>query len=213
MTESTPPAASAAEFWDDMYSAGRKWSGRPNVLLVPVIGDEPASPGARALDLGSGEGADAMWLASNGWDVLGVDVSEVALARAREHAAQLGVTVRFEQSDLDAGFPAGGFDLVTASYLHSTLPFERDRILRSAWAAVAPGGRLVILSHAEPPSGAHGHHVELPDVAQTIALLQLPAAPGWSVSAGYHRRSTQLPDGRTVEHADHVVVVTRDPAG
>lgn len=210
MTESTQSVASAAEFWDEMYSAGRKWSGRPNVLLVPVIGDGPAPHGARALDLGSGEGADAIWLASKGWDVLGVDVSEVALARAREHAAQERVSVRFEQSDLDAGFPVGTFDLVTASYLHSTLPFERDRILRSAWAAVAPGGRLVILSHAEPPSGAHGHHVDLPDVSRTIALLQLPAAAGWRVSAAYHRRNTTLPDGRTVEHSDHVVVVTRD---
>ena len=79
------------EFWDERYrSAGRLWSGQPNPQLVAQIAGLP--PGD-ALDAGSGEGADAIWLASRGWAVTAVDVSAVALDRAAAHAAAEGVHV------------------------------------------------------------------------------------------------------------------------
>lgn len=209
MIEPAPhPSASAAEVWDDTYRPAPKWSGRPNVFLVPLIDAAPV--GARALDIGCGEGADAIWLAGLGWNVLAVDVSEVALGRAREHAAAQGVAVRFEQADLEASFPAGTFELVTASYLHSTIAFARERILRRAWQAVAPGGRLVILSHADVPTGMHAHgHTELPGAAETLALLQLPAEASWSAMTYYRSRMQEFPDGSSHVRTDHVVIVSR----
>lgn len=79
------------EFWDQRY-AGREhlWSGRPNPQLVAHAS---ALPPATALDMGCGEGADAIWLAERGWTVTGVDVSPVGLSRAAEHAAQAGAAI------------------------------------------------------------------------------------------------------------------------
>jgi 2-polyprenyl-3-methyl-5-hydroxy-6-metoxy-1,4-benzoquinol methylase len=77
-------AEQAAE-WDARYSEGdgAMWSGRPNGRLVAEVGS--LTPG-RVLDVGCGEGADAIWLAGRGWTVTAVDVSEVAVSRAREAA-------------------------------------------------------------------------------------------------------------------------------
>lgn len=74
-----------AEFWDTRYGESTKvWSGKPNPQLVSeVSGLKPRT----ALDIGSGEGADSIWLARHGWHVTAVDFSQVALDRAAEHAA------------------------------------------------------------------------------------------------------------------------------
>ena len=79
--------STAREQWEARYAdSDRIWSGRPNATLVGLVGS--LTPG-RALDLGAGEGADALWLASLGWRVTGLDLSETALGRARAAAAEL----------------------------------------------------------------------------------------------------------------------------
>src|SRR4051794_16514455 len=107
-------SATPAEFWEERYAgAGRVWSGKPNAVLSDVAGF--LRPGS-ALDLGCGEGADAIWLGEQGWEVLGVDISPTAVARGREEAARRGlVRVRFEAHDLALWNPPIAFDLVTAS--------------------------------------------------------------------------------------------------
>ncbi|GAB14534.1 putative methyltransferase [Arthrobacter globiformis NBRC 12137] len=136
----------AARHWDEMYrSRPRVWSGRPNPQLVAeAAGLEPGT----ALDLGCGEGADALWLAEQGWAVTAVDVSAVALERAEQHAAgsAAGSRITWLQRDLDAWAPTEQFDLVSAQFLHSTeAPWQRPH--RVAADAVRPGGTLLIVGH------------------------------------------------------------------
>src|SRR5688500_5333231 len=122
---STPDAK---EHWEQHYGErDRVWSGQVNVRLAALA---PGLPIGRALDLGCGEGADSVWLAESGWDVVAVDISDTALRRARAAAAAHGVLDRidFQQHDLSETFPDGKFDLVSAHFLHSTLPLDRTRI-------------------------------------------------------------------------------------
>lgn len=104
-----------ASEWDERYAERELiWSGKPNGSLVAEVADLP--PG-RALDVGCGEGADAVWLAQRGWQVTGLDVSEVALGRAQALAAAVGVQVAWVNASLSAYSPAApGFDLVTVQY-------------------------------------------------------------------------------------------------
>nr|WP_238354948.1 class I SAM-dependent methyltransferase [Kribbella sandramycini] len=109
----------AEEHWDGRYAEStRIWSGKPNAALVAELAG--LAPG-RALDLGSGEGGDAIWLAQQGWQVTAVDVSPIALGRAAEHAREAGIADRidWQHHELGKTFPAGTFDLVSAQFLHS----------------------------------------------------------------------------------------------
>ncbi|MDT2008595.1 class I SAM-dependent methyltransferase [Rhodococcus opacus] len=147
---------SEADEWDTRYSErDRVWSGEPNGALVDEM--TGARPG-RALDVGCGEGADALWLAHQGWTVTALDVSRVALDRAGVHADGEDVDITWVLSGLlDADLPAGGFDLVSAQYpaLRSTADRAAERALISA---VAPGGILLVVHHdMRDPSVASEH--------------------------------------------------------
>src|SRR5438067_5151555 len=109
-------AAAQAADWDMRYGEreGAMWSGRPNGRLVAEIAD--LTPG-RALDVGCGEGADAIWLARRGWTVTAIDISDVAVRRARAAAELAGVTVEWLCGDaLLTPFPARSFDLMSMQY-------------------------------------------------------------------------------------------------
>ena len=208
-----PEGATEAErFWEGHYRRHeRVWSGRANPVLVDVAGPLPAGT---ALDLGCGEGGDAVWLARQGWRVRAVDVSATALARAAAHAATAGLADRiaFEQHDLAATFPAGTFDLVSAQYLHSPVDFPRERVLRAAARAVAPGGLLLVVGHASAPPGARDHdhpHTRFPTPEEVVASLEL--APGrWRTERlGSPERRAVGPDGQPATVADSVVAVRR----
>lgn len=201
----------AGMFWEGHYGAREQvWSGRPNAALVDVA--ESLPPG-KALDLGTGEGADAVWLAERGWDVTGVDVSETALRRVAKAAAAAGVADRVElqRHDLAESFPVGEFDLVSALFLQSPVAFPRDRVLRAAAGAVAPGGLLVVVAHAEmPPWGRrHGPPVRMPTPESELAGLGLVAG-GWRVERqGRFGREAVGPGGERAVLVDSVVVVRR----
>jgi len=138
-------AAQAAE-WDATYSErdGARWSGRPNGrLLAEVAGLTPG----RALDVGCGEGADAIWLARSGWTVTAIDISDVAVIRAREAAELAGVAVEWVCGDvLQTPFPAGSFDLVSIQY--PALPKAAgEAAVRALLDTVRPGGLLLAVYH------------------------------------------------------------------
>jgi len=176
-------------WWEAFYREGRgRWSGKPNRSLV----DEVAGlrPG-RALDLGCGPGADAIWLALRGWQVTGVDVSSVALETAARDAAAAGVpdgAIVWEQRDLGAAPVAGEFELVCATFLHSPVEFPRARVLREAAGLVVPGGTLLVIGHVRSESHPE---LDLPDPDEVAAELALPA----------DRWALRVSERREVEHA------------
>jgi len=198
------------EFWEDFYREGRgAWSGNANGLLVEEIDGAP--PGT-ALDLGCGQGDDAIWLASRGWNVTAVDISATALERAVGRAAAAGVAdaISWERHDLAVSFPAGSFDLVTTCYLHSPVDMPRAEILRSAAAAVAPGGTLLIVGHAGSPSWAdHDPGVHFPTTDDVLAELSLDPAE-WTIErTDVVDRPMPDPDGNPASRPDNIVRARR----
>jgi SAM-dependent methyltransferase len=131
-----------ARAWDERYAAAREWSVTPNAVVAERLGD--LSPG-RAVDLACGEGRNAIWLASLGWQVTAVDFSAVAVERGREAAESSGVSVDWQVGDaLEAPLP--GSDLVVLAYLQ--LPaHERRTVVRRAWESLEPGGTLFVVAH------------------------------------------------------------------
>lgn len=203
-----------SEFWDEFYSERQRiWSGKPNDALVREV--SMIAPG-RAIDLGCGEGADAIWLAQRGWTVTGVDISAVALGRAALHAEEAGVADRITwiASDLAEWESLETYDLVTASFLHSPIDMPRDVILLAATRAVSRGGTLFVVGHtAFPPWSRHAH-----DGADTPSADELAAALGlrsdeWEIETSTSEgREATGPEGQKALMTDAVLKARRLPA-
>ncbi|MFD0342201.1 class I SAM-dependent methyltransferase [Streptomyces sp. NPDC127117] len=199
------------EFWNGVYAARpAAVDPRPNTRLTETVTGLP--PGD-VLDLGCGNGGDALWLARLGWQVTAVDVSSVAVERLRGAALGHGLSGRIsaQQYDLHGAFPDGAFDLVCAHYLHTPLDLDRAAVLRAAAHALRPGGRLLIVDHG---STAPWSWVQDPDVrypAPQEVATELALDPGaWAVErADAPVRTATGPDGRTAEVTDHVLIIRR----
>jgi SAM-dependent methyltransferase len=139
-------AQAQAEEWDARYREGdgAMWSGRPNGRLLAEVADLTVG---RALDVGCGEGADAIWLSLNGWRVTAIDVSDVAVSRARAAAERAGAAVEWICGDvLERSFQEGSFDLVSMQY--PALPKAAgETAMRALLDAVQPGGLLLAVYH------------------------------------------------------------------
>jgi SAM-dependent methyltransferase len=135
--------------WDRRYDASDLvWSATPNAVVAREAADLP--PG-RALDLASGEGRNAIWLAERGWRVTAVDFSAVATARARRLAQErLGAAAtRVEAVTADLmtwSPPPAGADLAVLAYLQLSVG-ERRHVHRLAAAALASGGTFLLVAH------------------------------------------------------------------
>jgi SAM-dependent methyltransferase len=201
------------EFWDARYrSADRIWSGNPNPQLVEQVAD--LAPGT-ALDVGSGEGADAIWLASRGWHVTAIDVSTVALERAAQRAAEAGAAVAdritWQQADVLSWDPAPlQFDLVSAQFMQLPTP-ARESLHRRLAAAVRPGGTLLIVGHHPSDLETSVRRPNLPGVLFTADQIAAALEPDdWQiVVAAAPARQALDPDGRPVTIHDAVLRAQR----
>ncbi|WBB68770.1 bifunctional NAD(P)/FAD-dependent oxidoreductase/class I SAM-dependent methyltransferase [Micromonospora sp. WMMD812] len=202
--------------WEERYqSRPAVWSGRPNAQLVTEAAG--LAPG-RALDVGSGEGADAVWLAERGWRVTAVDISTTALERAAAHAdaagAQVAERIEWTHADLREKPPTeGGYDLVSAHFMQ--LPGDERRALFARLAdAVAPGGTLLIVGHHPRDLRSSAHRMHFPEMMYTAEEIAAELDPaGWEVRAAEARPRTAVnPDGQEHRVHDAVLVAHRRPA-
>ncbi len=208
------PSANEAD-WDRRYAGGGLWSGNPNGALVDQVGS--LAPG-RALDVGAGEGGDAVWLAEQGWTVTANDISRRALERVAAEAQRRGLHVVCQRADANAphAFGAGAFDLVSAQY--ASIPRTPDRRgIHNLLEAVAPGGTLLVVSHDLEPmrapvdSGAHSRpfdpdaYVHVDEVAAALA-----GAPGWEIEV--HETRPRPPGAASAAiHVNDIVLRARRP--
>lgn len=199
----TSPLGGSADEWDALYTERESiWSGQPNAQLVAEAA--ALSPGT-ALDVGCGEGADAVWLARRGWDVTAADISAVALERARVHAAAAECQVAFVHADLVAAPPrAGAYDLVSAQFFQLTEP-PRSEVLRGLGAAVRPRGHLLVVGH-DPQAHAGRHPERLFTTDEVVAEF---SPEDWQVVTAETRERTAMHHGELTDLVDAVVLLCR----
>jgi SAM-dependent methyltransferase len=152
-TQAQSPAARARDFWNKEFAEGKALLHKgPSALLVAAV--KGRKPGT-ALDIGMGQGRNAVYLAELGWAVTGVDLSDVAVDQAKANASAKGVTLNAVVSDLDAfDFGKERWDLITSFYMHAWHRRSATDVPTRIFEALKPGGLLVIEGFAEPPNQA-----------------------------------------------------------
>ncbi|MBA2574020.1 MAG: class I SAM-dependent methyltransferase [Nocardioidaceae bacterium] len=138
-----------ANGWDERYrEVDMAWGSDPNQFVRRLCERLPVG---QALDLGCGEGRNALWLARVGWKVIGVDFSAVAIERAKalsqRESARLADRIRWRLADVTVDRPRPkSADLVLLSYLHLSAQ-QRGELVHAAALAVRSGGHLVVVGH------------------------------------------------------------------
>ena len=195
-----------AEAWDERYGDDQLWSGHPNEQLVVEVND--LEPGT-ALDVGCGEGADAIWLAGDGWTVTGIDVSAKALGRATRAAQMAGLSVDWRAvgiEDLDAST----YDLVISFY--PAILRGDGAIIETLLDTVAPGGTLLVVHHAFVDRERALEHGFDPDdyVGHEDLSGALTGRDGWTIEVAEPRERTAPEGPGAHHHTDCVLRARRD---
>jgi SAM-dependent methyltransferase len=201
-------------FWNERYrSSARVWSGNPNLQLVAEIAD--LAPG-RALDVGCGEGADAIWLALRGWEVVAVDISDVALERAAQHARNIdpeaSTQIEWRRADLMVRPPdADSFDLVTSQFMHLP-PQPRTRLFAALVQSVRAGGTLLVVGHHPSDLATGVPRPRMPDLFYSADEVAALLDDSWTVVVEEARpRTAATAQGDEVTIHDTVLRAIRRP--
>ena len=211
-----------ATAWDQRYKASEQvWSLEPNRWVVQEMSGQPTG---RALDLATGEGRNALWLAEQGWAVTGVDFSRVGLDRA-SMLADASASKRHQPLDVtwvcaditSLELPAAEYDLVLLSYVQIQ-DYERTPLVRASAAALAPGGVLLVIAHdSSNLTEGHGGPQD-PAVLYTAADLekdlqdQISAGALVVESSGRVARDVETPEGTAYAWDVLFKVRRRDPS-
>lgn len=212
------------DYWDAHWQQASKHGAGRDTVANPYLARETISLSlGTALDAGCGEGAEAIWLADEGWQVTAADISPEALARASQRATRECAAperVQWVETDLSVWEPGRQFDLVTTHYAHPAMPQTAFYGRISDW--VAPGGTLLIVGHLhtpETPRHGHGHeqqghgHHHPEEVSVTAASITAGLdATRWDiVTADEPTRTLTNHAGRTIRLDDVIVRATRRP--
>jgi SAM-dependent methyltransferase len=224
-------------YWEDRWRQGANGvpaamaQTPPNPYLVRAVSE--LTPGT-ALDAGCGAGAEAIWLATHGWQVTAADISSDALGQASRRAIDSGLPaeqVKWVEADLTIWVPDTRYGLVVTNYAHPSIP-QLDFYRRiSDW--VAPGGTLLIVGHLHSPGAGAGHgqghghghahgeghgdsheqHDQQPPAEASVLVADVSAvldAANWQlVIAEEQFRTVTGPGGQASELHDVVVQATR----
>lgn len=202
----------AARFRNEIYdSSGHRWSGEPNDALLAQMnkltsmGVEPGT----ALDVGAGEGADAVWLAQHGWHVTAIEPSRIALDRGRKVSSAAGVNITWIGEVLEeADLGDGRFDLVVAMYV-SFLKGEGSAPTSFLTDIVAPGGYLLFVHHDDfDYPKAHGHRFAREDYIDP-AILRIELGSNWEIPTDAIRERRIAGGGGAHQHTDLVFLARR----
>jgi SAM-dependent methyltransferase len=206
--------AARHQAWEERYGASVVWTGKVNAhlkewveahpRLAPSTATPTADPSARAIDMACGEGGDAIWLASQGWRVTGVDFAKPAIDRAAAAAQARGVDVTWVLADLTAWVAEQPADLVLVSFVHESA-HVRHAVWRAAARAVAAGGTLLITGHAPGKEDAPGPP---PETRFTAAEVVAVLGESWRTEVReVHRQGIGGHAGQVV--TDVIITLTR----
>jgi SAM-dependent methyltransferase len=175
--------------WDERYSEpGFAYGTEPNEFLVSVVDKIP--PG-RILSLAEGEGRNAVYLAAQGYEVTGVDGSEVGLSKARELAREHGVTITTLQADLaEFEIEAEKWDGIIACYCHLP-PAVRVPLHRAAVRGLKPGGVFVLEAFSKEQLAHDTGGPQSLDMLMSLDELRLELAGLELVRAAQMERAVQ----------------------
>lgn len=207
------------DYWERQWGEGAPAGADERSLPVnPYLMKQAQSmTPARALDAGCGTGVEAVWLAAQGWQVTGVDISATALTSAQGRVQDAGVADRVDwvQADLTTWEPDQQYELVSTNYAHASIPQLELYQRLAQW--VAPGGVLIIVGHLHRSGDHHEHHGSA-DVEQhpreatvTVEAIASSFDPHqWRIdSAQEHTREVTVPGGRSTTLRDAVVIAAR----
>ena len=139
-----------------MYAIGfTPWDRVMPTELKQIMEGPDALPKGRALDVGSGKGTKAIYMAAHGWEVTGVDLVPKALREARKRAASARVGVDFRLGDVtrlgDLGLTPGYSLVFDFGCYHGLKPEQRDRYVGGVTALAAPGATLLMMAFTKAP--------------------------------------------------------------
>jgi cyclopropane fatty-acyl-phospholipid synthase-like methyltransferase len=162
---------SELERWETRFAApGYLFGDAPNEFLARQA--HRLKPGQTALSIADGEGRNGVWLAQQGLDVLSIDFSPTALAKAQALAAERGVTLRTAQADiLDWSWPEAAFDVIAAIFIQFAPPDRRPRLFAGIRQALKPGGLLLMQGYRPEQLGYRTGGPDKVEHLYTRALL------------------------------------------
>lgn len=205
------PAPDPQSFWDGVHR--RRDPRSPGTSHIHLEDRLASLPPGRALELGCGDGADAIWLATRGWEVTAVDISPVTLDVGAEQAQRAGVAERisWQPADLAEWTPEASYDLVFSLFLHTPVGLDRVDVFSRAAAALRPGGTLLLVGHLTLPPWAWDPDDTsgLPSARALAGALSLDSARWRILLAEDQSRTVRHADGRAVEVVDAVLHVER----
>ncbi len=168
----TPPSPEQVrERWNATFRLGAPTLKREpsSVLVATVHGRKPG----KALDLGTGEGRNALFLAEQEWQVTGVDISDVAIAQAKSNAVDRKVKLEAIVGDLDTyDFGVEQWDLITSFYMHFWHDRSKTDVPARIYKALKPGGLLVIEGFAKPEATTGFSADELSSAYARLRILR-----------------------------------------